>query len=108
MASSKSCMFHQNIVQPAYLCQTRHKDQDSSRIRHVGWVIKAYSLENAQNEIVWYQTLIEEIDSSGSFRRIFLLEFDILLHSVVVIIISCWRFFSPVRSNFVLIEFIMY
>jgi len=104
LVATKGWVLVEDVVQTTYLCQTRHEYQNRTRIGCIGWVVETYSLQEADDEIIGDQPLIEDVDGSRCLRRVSFLKFDVLLNSIVIVVVSGWGFLDPVQPVFTTIE----
>lgn len=105
--STEGPMLHQHVVQSPDLAHSRHENQDSRRIARIRRILKAYSLKQAEDEIVGDETFVQEIDSRDRLWRVTLLKSHVFLLCLVLVVIFTGRgVFCPL-SSLVTVEFIL-
>ena len=104
-------MLRQHIVEAAYLVDARHEDQNGGRVRLQLVVLEADALEEANNQVVRNEPIVEKIDRIRRTLRVLLFEADLgvlgRVGRIVLVLIADAELFGPVDLVLALEELVV-
>jgi hypothetical protein len=87
--------------------QARHENEDGSGIRQMRGVFETYSFQKPQNEIIWNQALVQEVDCRGGGWGVSFLKSDGGLNVFIIFVLHSGQIFGPVCPIFPSVVFVL-